>query len=495
MRRLVLLLASVLTGCSVLFDPGRVPVPTPHDCSKFIDTAYLEGVVGEAPGRITWKWPSLTDGYRLCTTVPGGMPSCLRIGCVAPECSFAQDGLSPGVRVTATVGVETCEGVPRFASGAATPIDTTSSSGWTVEQRNCQTAELTAVAGNLSVDQQGFGCATAFTPEGDWDELTLDADVRISSVASGVSAGFVLEQKVNSHRLRLIAAVDAPTRLIPAELSRRTSTTDDVQAQGLHTLSTDWQHVRIVVRGNVVSWQQGPVGGALVEVLRWTDRTPESGRIGLTADGTGRFEVRNLRVSSIAAELPEAPTSVRFAFGIDGGLAGSRAVGVPVVNEACPALADCDGGCAPPSGATCGRFSRTGLFIDYSQLALPAPRGLDAQKDVEVSLRFGLPADAGTTNTYVISLPTTRLLDTSPTETQVAQVSVPTLLAAGTWHRATFVFPADGGVVSGTVDGVPVTSTSRWPSGPQSRSFDALRLGNALNASDFWLHEVTVEQK
>lgn len=494
MRR-VLLLASVLTGCSVLFDPGRVPVPTPHDCAKFIDTASLEGVVGEAPGRITWKWPSLTEQYRLCTTLPGGMPSCRTVMCEAPDCGFAQDGLEPGVRVTATVGVETCEGVPRFASGAATPIDTTSSTGWTVEQRNCQTAELTAVSGNLSVDQQGFGCVTAFTPEGDWDELTLDADVRISAVASGVSAGFVLEQKVNSHRLRLIAAVDAATRLIPAELSRRTTTTDDVQAQGLHTLSTDWQHVRIAVRGNVVSWQQGAVDGPLVEVLRWTDRTPESGRIGLTADGTGRFEVKNLRVSSIAGELPEAPASARFSFGVDGGLAGSRAVGVPVVHEACPALADCDAGCAPPSGATCGRFTRTGLFIDYAQVALPAPRGLDTQKDVEVTLRFGFPADAGTTNTNVLSLPTTRLLDASPTETQVAQASVPPLLAAGTWHRATFFFPADGGVVSGALDGVPIASTTRWPAGLQSRSFDALRLGNALNASDVWLHEVTVEQK
>lgn len=485
----------VASSCSVLFDPSKVP--TPPTCSALAVPEFLEVRAGEAPGRLTWHWPASEGVYRLCTTVPGAAATCTDVNCTSGDCSSTQDGLATNVRSTGTIAaIDGCTGMPgETRAASATPLDTSADAGWVLEQRNCAVADTTVLSGVVSIDQRGFGCTTSFaTGDEGWSDLTLDADLRVSAVASGVNAGFVLEQNATGHRLRFVSGIEGPNKLFPSELQQRTGATDTVMAQGLHTAGTDWLHVRIVTRENVVSWFQGPVEGPLVEVLRWSDRVPAAGRVGITADGTGRFEVRNLRLSTRTEPAPVAPTRITYHFGADGGLPGARSMGITLDPVTCPALDDCDAGCAPPPGALCGRFSRTAFFLDFTQVALGAPRGLDVSRPWEVALRFGLPADAGTFNTTVLGIANTRLLDTAPTRTEFVQTAVAPTLGPGTWHEVHWVFPNDGGFITGRVDGVPVTSSSHWPETTQSRTLDALHVGSAIGASDLFVHELTVSQ-
>lgn len=115
-------------------------------------------------------------------------------------------------------------------------------------------------------------------------------------------------------------------------------------------------------------------------------------------------------------------------------------------------------------------------------------------------MRFGFAADAGTGNNQVFSIqPWLSLLEVSGAQTKFAgtQLTPATVLPIGTWHVARFVFPADGGVIHGALDGVPVTSTTTWPPpNTAGRTLDSLHFGNPINASNvIYLHEANVTQR
>ncbi|MFT3713947.1 MAG: hypothetical protein QM817_40315 [Archangium sp.] len=486
-----LLLAVVLAGtsCSLIFDPSKVPLP----CTAPSAPEALSVEAGSAMGRLVWTWKANAAGtHQLCTTVPGGMPNCVSVSCTIGSCSSIQDGVPTGVRVTGEVSAPAaCDAGPLMtASASGSTFDPTSTANWSLEQKDCGTVDTTVNAGVIGVEQTGLLCVTAFATGDDaWGDLTLDAEIRISNTAPNVSAGFLLAQNGSGHRLRLISGLDRGA-LTPSEIKKRVNGGEVTQAQGLHFIDTDWVHVRIVRRGASISWQQGPVGGALVEVLRFHDRDAQPGRFGVTANGFGRFEVRNLRVSTATEPFPAAEESVSWFPGEDGGLAKARTSGVATRSVPCPDLpAACDAGCAPPAGAFCLDVPQFGYA------AFSGPRGLEPTRDWEVALRFAVP-DGGMGNKTLLSVPAGPAWDVSPTQTSLAGTAVPGLVLQPGWHYATVQLPADGGRLTGSFDGVAATSTFTWPpSDTAGRSIDAMQLGAFLNGGTYLVHELSVKQR
>ncbi len=487
----------LLSGCSLLFDPSKVAPECPSTDPPV--PATLEALSGEGQGLLRWRWPQVAvPETRLCTTVPGAGERCDVIDaseCDGGTCEHLQTSLSDGVRVSGRVqSLDPCSRSAFSEAVSASPIDPSNAGEWILSQEGCTSALAGFAGGVLSLEQQGLGCKTSLTvaDEG-WSSFTLDAELRISSSADGVKAGFTLAENASGHRLRATAVVPSQIRLFSADLEERLNGTTRVVATGTQSFSSsEWTHVRLVVDGPVASWQQGPLDAGVVEQLRWTDQAARTGRFGLAGDGQGRFEVRALRVLSRAVPLPAASANVSFRFGVDGGLPGSRSLGLALNAISCPSWPAACATCAPAAGASCAVFSRTGLFIDYSLLALPQPTGLDPARPFTITARFALPADAGTGTTQVVDSLPFSLLDSSPTQTKVAGQVVGGGLAAATWHFVSWTFAPDAGL-SATVDGTPAASAA-WPPTTGNRFVGALQLGNTFNSSDLVLNEVTFAQ-
>jgi hypothetical protein len=484
----------LLSGCSLLFDPAKVspecpsidpPVPT-----------MLEAVSGEGRGLLRWRWPQVAvSETRLCTTVPGAGERCDVIDvsdCDGGTCEHVQTTLSDGVRVSGRVqSLDQCSRSAFSEAVSASPIDASNPDEWILSQESCISAQAGFSGGVLSLEQQGGGCTTSLTvtDEG-WGSFTLDAELRISSSGENIKAGFSLAENASGHRLRATAVVPSQIRLFSADLEERLNGTTRVVANGTHFFSSsDWTHVRLVVNGPVVSWQQGPPDAGVVELLRWTDQVARTGRFGLAGDGPGRFEVRGLRVLSRATPLPAASSDVTFRFGVDGGLPGARSLGLAPKPITCPSWPAACATCAPT--ATCAVFSRSGLLIDYSLVALPQPPGIDPARPFTITARFALPPDGGTGNTQVVDSLPFSLLDSTPTQTKVAGQVVGGGLAPATWHLVSWTFAPDAGLRA-TVDGT-VAAPVAWPA-TGNRFVGALQLGNTFNSSDIVLNEVTFAQ-
>lgn len=169
-------------------------------------------------------------------------------------------------------------------------------------------------------------------------------------------------------------------------------------------------------------------------------------------------------------------------------------MGIPVTSLECPSWASaCDAGCAPPSNARCGLFTRTTTYFDYALVALPQPTGLDVTRPTVVNLRFALPADAGLTNTRVLDSQPFPLLDSSPNELKSALLVLGDAgLSTQTWHLASWRFDPDAGIEC-SLDGM-VRRSGVWPGASGNQHLGSFLLGNTFNASDLVVHELSIEQ-
>lgn len=493
MRRALLCWSmSWLSACSVFFDPGKVAAPV--TCTDPGGPADLGALAGEAPGRLTWSWSTRGTGtYRLCTSVPGGSVSCDDVACGGGECSKVQDGLLDNVRLSATVSAVGCDGgLIGAAMSGASAIDTTQSdAGWVLDAVNCTRAEAIANGGDISLEMQGASCVAAFvTGDEGWGDLTLDAEVRHSPSLPGLIAGVGIAQNGAGNRVGFVTQTDGLLVYFPSNITKR-SGGDTPVAEGVDVALTDWQQVRIIRRGATYSWSQSPLGTPLTERLRWFDPSPQTGRFGLGAAGVGRFELRRLRVSSRPLPFPASEDRVEYYPGEDGGLTRARRAGFAPTTAPCPALSACAASaCAPPPGASCVQIT-TGF--GSTQLGFQAPRGLDPTRDTEVTVRFGLPMSAAVGNNDVLSVRSTPIIISSRMQTTFGGANVAGGLADNSWHLATVRFPADGGVITGTLDGMPVTGMTRWPLSDGNRGLDSLRLGGGSNVP-LLFHELSVRQ-
>lgn len=495
MRRALLGLLLAATSCSVIFDPAKVPPLV--TCTDPSTPEQFGALAGEAPGRLTWSWTTQGAGtYRLCTSVPGGTQNCEDTACAGGECSVVQNGLTDNVRFSATLSGVGCDGglVGSQTTGASAFDTTQSDAGWFLETTNCSFSDALASGGTVSLELQGAVCVAAFvTGDEGWGDLTLEAEVRHSPTAPGLIAGLGIAQNANGNRIAFLtqpeAAIFPPA--FPSTITRRRGGgSDSAVAQGVDFSMTEWQQVRIIRSGKTVSWSQVPLGQPLVERLRWFDTDTQTGRFGIGAAGSGRFEVRRLRVSSRALPLPDGDDQVTYFPGEDGGTLRARKLGFGPNLAPCPMLAECAAAnCAPPSGASCAQMT-TGFGA--TQLGYQAPTGLSPDRDWEVKLRFGLPMNAGVGANNLLTIRSQPILESSRLNTQFGGTMLNTVLSDGSWHLATVRFPSDGGVLTGTLDGMPITSTLRWPPPDGSRGIDGLRLGDM--SVPIVIHELSVRQ-
>ncbi|MFZ5438854.1 MAG: hypothetical protein ACOZQL_02535 [Myxococcota bacterium] len=436
----MVVLAGWLAACSSL--PPSQPdafVFDQGECFSSPDVAWFEGVAAR-PGELEWRWPA-GPSSRFCLVGDGGLVCGLSPRCEDGVCSVTQRGLAANERVTATV--QQAQGVcpwsrPSVASIAV--VDATSAAAWSFVDDGCDAASGSVDGGVLALELRGASCkASLLSLDTQWGDGTWEAELRVLDAGADFAAGVALDGR------RFLLRLETPDTLFPAEL--RQGAPEQVVARGLHGLGADWRRVRLVLREREVSWQEGAPDGGFDERLRWTDRTPAPAAFGLTASGSGRVELRNLRVSSLAGPLTSSMMEGVLTFDGEATLP-SRARGL--VRAACPALAGCDAGCVPPVGASCG------VIGEDAGLGVGAPRGLDARRDWTVTLRFATDGGAA------VLLPGTSLLEGD--------------VARGQWHLASWRFPADGGQITTWLDGVALDGGSPWPLPGGIRSLDALEL-------------------
>lgn len=510
---MILRLAAVclaLSGCSLLFDPAKVPPACPP--APPAAPTRLVATVGEKGGRISWTWPAAAGAtvYRLCSTVPGGSERCRDLdavlACVSDVCSAIDDGLTDGVRVTGVVhALDDCEQVSTGASAtaSATPIDTSSAAGWTLERgANCATATHSVLGDTLALELTNQGLqpclATLVTGDELWGDFTLEGELRFSSLGrSTIGGGFALHVNSTGYRLAAAAAPDEAGGVRRSNFYRRKDGRDTVLATSIAGASgAGITFLRLVSKGGVLSFQMGPSREAVKEVLRVAEGL-RTGRIGIAGGGEGRFELSHLRVST-AAELPTGASVARKVDFADGGLPTPALVLAPeaITVGACPAFTPGCVDCAPPPGALCGRCVR-GPGLKFPTIAFDLPTGIDTRQPWRLTTRFAIPADAGAASVPVVLTTPRNALLAANTWAQPAGgmgQTFGTVLAPGTWHTADWQFDADAGRWGIRLDGQAVTLAD--PSFPLAD--DTSHLGSftwcdgVLN--DLVLHEVTVSQ-
>jgi hypothetical protein len=498
------------SACTVLFDPSKAAPACPAEPPP--SPARLVATVGAKGGRIDWTWPKVAEAtaYRFCTSVPGGAEQCRDLdatqACVGEACATFDENLTDAVRVTGSVrGLDDCSQVSAGAGAttSATPIDTSSAAGWTLERgAGCATATSSVLGDTLALELTNASAvqvclATLVTGDELWGDFTLEGVMRFSALTNrSIAGGFAVHVNAAGYRLAAAAAPDdlvAPRR---SQFFRRKDGKDTTIATSIAAASaTGTTFLRLVSKGGVLSFQLGPSREALREIMRVYEG-PHAGRIGIGGGGQGRFEVSQLRVSTEAV-LPEGGPTARHLDFADGGYPADT---LPLATEAltvsaCPGFAPACAGCAPPPGAACARCVR-GPGLRFPTVAFDLPTGIDVRRPWRVSTRFAITPDAGVGSfPVVVSTPRSSLLgaNTWALPTGGLGQTYGQVLAPGTWHTAEWTFDADGGRFGVTLDGQPVSLAN-----PRFPLDEAPHLGSFTwcdgVVNDLVLHELSVSQ-
>lgn len=453
-------------GCEVACTSARPAPPAP---ARLVASAGL-------PGRIDWSWPAVggdVAGYQLCESADAGTEECreLPLAVCAPDggCTVSSLGLSAGTRRRARVrsvsacGTASTEGIP---STSLFVIDPRADAGWTLESGIC-TAAVTPLFEGFALEQTGLFCATHLLVG---DELgsdyTVETELRFPGFTGRVGqAGLVYRGLASGVRQVVSSRTLEPADDFVTTLRLRQPFVDRPQARSVAALTADvWWRLRVAVTRSEVSVQLGPSGGALAEVLRLADEASAPARVGVqlsSALTAARVEFKDFSVRTEASLPPRGPRQVRHVLDSPDAGPGARYRGLAAPSfgpcPRFPAAADCAlaGGCAPPAQATCARLGRAGQNGFLADL----PPGLDTRLPWTLSVRFAPAADGGLFGGTLLGGVSGALLawPTPGSDAGVRVLEQPTglLIAADTWHVATFRFNPDAGTASLELDGVP----------------------------------------
>lgn len=544
-----MILCIMVSGCSVLFDPVKAPgcscpaLPNAvaacadsncsYSCSSnFVDgngdlaeassdgceldcsggappanPAALTARVGARAGEIEWSFPASPAAarYRFCTAPENCDPVPV---CTAGSCSVSTTGHPDNTRVSGTVlSIDTCGRVGSMATAAtviATPLDLSSPAGWTLEQ-SCPASTSSVLGGQLAIENP-MGVCTSSLVAGDElsGDFTLDADLRFSGTApDSLLAGFAFLQNGTGHRMAALVAQSSNN--LSNELSvltQRKNNTEKSVAGSIAGASPAGAltHLRVTVKGNVVSFSHGPDEQRLVEVLRWSDGVSRTGKLGMGLAGAGRAELTNFRVTTPGTLPTGSPTSVFIDFA-DGGFPSTVRQKLPQALriEDCPSLpasARCDGGCLPSPTSKCAHVERAGLSFPNFVVDLPA--GVDVRAPYSLSVRFAVAPDGGGSFPAPISSTQGALLSAGtwfmPTR-GLDNVPYGVTLEPGMWHAADFSFNPDGGSFQLSLDEQRVTlpPNTVFPPAGWSPHLGAFSFGEGLQA-DIYVTDLRISQ-
>lgn len=322
------------TGCEVQCSMTSAP-PNPID---------ITATVGATPGTALLEWTNpgvASKTFRLCNGAAAGFETqCTDLlaadVCIAGACKTTLTNFPNGVRVFVRLqSVDACgtEGSKSTAPTVAfAPIDAVAGTGWVMETTCGATA--TWNAGTVGIEQQGFFCtSTLLAGTASWGDFTLQTDIRFSSVSTqSAYAGLVLRNGTQGHRVLLLLSPTVNGGDETMRITRRAAAGADpsVAESITRVASNEWIPLKVVSRQRIVS-----VSLNGVEVLRWPDTatTPTlEGSLGFALSSSGRAEFRNFGITT-RATLPDAgPTSARYDFsnGLpDGGFPEDVRVRVP----------------------------------------------------------------------------------------------------------------------------------------------------------------------
>ncbi|MDX2011224.1 MAG: hypothetical protein SFW67_13580 [Myxococcaceae bacterium] len=448
----VLLALSLLTGCSVLFDPSRVPpsdcpaspsrcpevanaiatcveatcgftcAPGFRDadgvaatgceasCAEVPGPSRLTSISGGSPTSLRWRFPTVPEAsaYRLCTGVAAGSQTCVTVpltACVEGVCEAVTSELPSGTLVSAQVqslnACQTASNEMAAARAVGFTFVTTNLTTWTGEGL-CMPPTVATTADTLSVEQSGGCTSTGTIGDELWRDGTFDVDLRFSGqLGTEAMAGLVFS--AGARRIGVttgtaaLGTVDAPTQLRESTMGQGFT----ALASSIATVPPDvFRRLRVVILGPLVSVSLGPVEGPLREVMRFhDDQAPGPRRLGLMTwtQGRGRAEFQRLTVTSEAVLPPRGPVSDRWTFQSDGGATSAtrvlRSFGGEVRYEPCPAFAPACATCALPAAEACVRIQKVPVL--GGSLSVDPPVGVDTTRPWSLRLRFAPPLDGG----------------------------------------------------------------------------------------------------
>jgi hypothetical protein len=550
-------LVSLLSGCSLLFDPSRVPESdcpaSPRRCPEranatavcveascgftcaegFRDADGLadngcEASCTEVPGptRLTsisggsatslrWEFPSVdgASAYQLCTGVAAGSRACVTVpvsACSNGVCEVETPGLAPSALVFGQVqSLGACQNPSSEASAAGAEgftFVTTGLQAWAAEA-NCMPPTVTTTADTLAVEQPAFCTSTVSLGDERWRDGTFEVDLRFSGQLGGeVMAGIVLSS--GSRRLAIttgtaaLGSIEAPTQIRESLTGQAFVTL----ASSIATVPAErFERLRVVVSGPLISVNVGPPTGPLREVIRFHDDRPSAPRrLGLItwSAGRGRVEFQGLTARSAAALPARGITTQAWRFQADGGASGGVRLlkaGEGLRFERCPSFTAACPECGVPPAEACARIQRV-PFVSGGSITVDPPVGIDTTTPWSFRLRVAPPRDGGALLGVLAQGPSEAITGARTSWADGGVIDSfgrewPATLTEDRWHLIEHTFQPDAGTFSLRVDGQPLTlSMPAFPARPRAnKHVGAVTVGGGLFI-DVWIGEISFSQ-
>jgi hypothetical protein len=547
-------LVSLLSGCSLLFDPSRVPesdCPTsPRRCPEranatavcveascgftcaegFRDADGLAETGCEAscmplpaPSALSatsrddgtsleWSFPAIANatGYRLCTSVSAGTPSCLMVpttSCADGRCTVLSLSHPPKTTVFGQIqSVDSCGGPTPEAMATRSQgftVRTLDYQPWTGD--NCMPT-VTVTGEVLTVDHT---ICQSWSNVGDetWRGGTFEVDLRPSASANNMAGGFLFTS--GTRRIAIVIAAErAPVgegTLLVRESRASNPFWTTLATSGAFLPTGRFTRLRVVQRGASWSVSVGASASSMTEVLRFRDedRGDAPFRVGLHAlslglfSGAGRIDFQRVTVSPDGALPATGPVSRTTTFDAMGPVPTARLTGTDQVRfEPCPAFPPASGcpSCAPAPASRCARITK----VFAGTVTVDVPPGIDPTQPWSLAMRVAPTADGGTPNGAFVSSPWGVIAEPLP-DGGVRGLGGEWGGAAATrdvWHRVEVRFTPGPMRFQAVWDGANVsTPMTRFPPLGWNAFGGAFILGGTgLDGIDFWVCDVTVSQ-
>ncbi len=549
-------LLGLLSGCSLFFDPSKVPLsgcplssercPVPGNakaicvesacgyqcldgfldadgkadngcevpCAAVQSPDSLDGVNDPDGTTVKWTFPAVAEatGYSLCTNVGAAAPACTTIptsACQQGLCTASTTGHPTFVQVFGRVEALNACGAASTRGPTATAF-TVRISDLPMWTGDLCTPMVAATGNALSVEVTSLCTGTSMVGTETWQRGTFEVDLRPSLSGADLVAGG-LTFSSGTRRLQVLAGpntlnVDQGTSGLRE--ARNSQFFSFLAMSGASIEANEWSTLRVVLNDGVWSINLGR-RGVFKEVLRYFDPLPPtSWRVGLGAANvwnTGRIDLRQFTLSTASTLPPKGPTSASWTFTPDGGsnlpFRNRSNASNPVRFEPCPAFPSaCDGGasCLPDAG-TCARVARS---AGAASLTFDMPVGLDTRLPWDLSFRFAPAADGGYAPTSSVAFATsTKLLDCETVwdgglrtfDQRLRGVVV----RPDTWNLAEYHFDPTQNAYSVTINGQPanVIGMPRFPPTGSDRHLGAVVIGaQGFGNIDLWLSEIGFSQ-
>lgn len=530
------------SGCSVLFDPARVPAsgcPTSAErcsapanavavcqasacgfecvegfrdadglaengceasCAAPASPASLSVTSGTDGTSLSWAFTPVTDApsYRLCTGVAAGTPTCVTVpssACAAGRCVAQTTGHPLKAQISGQVqALNSCQAASSETRATGFTIRTTEVLPWSSDS-NC--APMASVAGEvLSVEQPVLCVGSATFGDEQWRSGTFEVELRpTGALGANVMAGFVFVS--GTRRLSLLFgpnSVPVAEGTTVLRESRSNGPWRMLASAGATLAPDEWNRVRVVLDAGRWSVSVGRGMQPLREVLRYHDgaSTSEAWRLGLHSwtpnlFSAGRVELRNLSVSTESTLPMTGPTAQSWSFDATAGaqppVRTFGAAGTVLRYEPCPAFPPAPActpstGCAPDAG-TCARIAK-GAFTGGA-LTFEVPTGLDTQRPWSLRLRFAGAADGGFAGGSIAYGPSGTLIEPENAWDGGARGLGGRWglpLSADTWNLVEYRFDPVSSTVTARLNGQQSQGATRFPPALWDKHVGAVSVGS-----------------